>query len=67
MRSSVRCCAGQFGVRVFARRYRVEDVTFGQDADARVFRVDHDGGADAACRHHAGGLPQRVCWPDGED
>ena len=52
---------------VLARRHRVEDVTFGQDADASVLRVDHDGGADPACRHHARRLPQRVRWPDGED
>ena len=58
---------GQFGVRVLPRRHRVEDVTFGQDADASVFRVDHDGGADPACGHYARRLPQRVRWPDGKD
>ena len=58
---------GEFGVRVLACGYRVEDVTFGQDADARVLRVDHHGGSDAACRHHAGGLSQSVCRPDGKD
>ena len=59
--------SGQLGLRVLARRHRIEDVAFGQDADAGVLGVYHDGGADAPRGHHLCRLPQRVGGPDGQD
>jgi hypothetical protein len=38
---------GHLGVGVFACGNGVQDVAFGQDADARVLGVDDDGGAHA--------------------
>jgi len=52
------------GVGAFARGHGVEDVPLGEDADAGVFGVDHDGGSDFSDRHHAGGLSECVRGAD---
>jgi hypothetical protein len=55
------------GVGALARGHGVEDVPLGEDADAGVFGIDHDGGADVSGRHHASGLSQRVRGADHEN
>jgi hypothetical protein len=52
------------GVGALAGAHGIEDVPLGKDADAGVFGVDHDGGADFSGRHHAGGLSECVRGAD---
>jgi hypothetical protein len=55
------------GVGALACGHGVEDVPLGEDADAGVFGVNDDGGADFPGRHHAGGLPECVRGADHEN
>ena len=59
--------ADALGVRILRRADRVEDVALGDDARARLLRIDHDGRAHAALGHLARGLAQGVVRPDGQD
>jgi hypothetical protein len=54
------------GVGALASGHGVEDVPLGEDADAGVFGVHDDGGADSSGRHHPGGLPECVRGADHE-
>ncbi len=57
---------GALGVRVLPEADGVEDVAFGQDADAAGVRVEDHGGADAAGGHQGGCLAEGVGGAEGE-
>jgi hypothetical protein len=59
--------AGTLGVRALAGSDRQEDVSLGENADARMVGVHNDRGANLAGSHHPRRLPQRVGRTDGEN
>ncbi len=58
---------GAFRVRVLAQAHGVEDVAFGEDADAAGVGVVDHGRPDPPRGHQRGGLAKGVGRADGED